>query len=463
MSDKDSIDLIQKENKMRVKPIKGLVLGMSFPPMISMLVGALYNIVESVFVARVSEDALTAVTLFFPAQMMLISVGVGTGVGLNSLIARRLGARKQDEANSAASHGFLCALINWIIFAVFGLFFVDDFLRLFTDDPFIFSSALIFGRIVTIGSLFVFISVTIERILQSTGNVLFPMIFNIVGAVLNMILAPTLILGLFGLPGYGVQGAGMAVVITQFMVMLIAIIMLFGFKHHVKVQLRGFRPRLRTLKDIYAVGVPSIVMMSVGSFMMAGLNAILLTFSPTKDLGETAVAILGIYYRINSFVFMPVFGLNQGAMPVIAFNFGAKQKSRLMEAYKFSLSIAVGIMLVGMAILLICAPQILHLFSATPDMYALGVPALRIFSLSFITAGFAVVTVSLFQALAHGFFSMFVSLLRQIILVLPLTYVLIVNFGVTSAWASFPIAEVLSSVLTVFLLRYVYKKEIKNL
>jgi putative MATE family efflux protein len=320
-----------------------------------------------------------------------------------------------------------------------------------------FSNAVIFCKIITVGSLFVFISIVIERILQATGNVMFPMIFNLIGAVLNIMLCPILILGMFGLPGLGVKGAGMAVVICQFVVMVIALFMLFGFKHHVKIKIRGFRLKARTFADIYAVGVPSIVMMSVTSVMIAAVNAILIVYS------ATAVAILGIYFRINSFVFMPAFGLNQGAMPIMGFNFGARLKTRLLEAYKFMFTIALGILTFGMILFLVFAPQILYLFDASPDMYALGVPALRIFSLGFMPAAFNIATAGLLQALAHGTMSMITSLTRQLIIVVPLLYILVANFGITIAWTALPISEFLAAALMGAFMWRVYIKDIKNL
>ncbi|MDR2157146.1 MAG: MATE family efflux transporter [Clostridiales Family XIII bacterium] len=403
------------------------------------------------------EAAMAAITLVFPIQMMQVAFGVGAGVGLNSLISRRLGERKQEEADSAASHGFFIALINWLLFAAFGIFFAKPFIGLFTDTPFILENAAIYCRIVMVGSLFPFVSICCERILQATGNMLFPMIFNLAGAILNIILSPILILGLFGLPRLGVPGAGLACIICQFSAMVIALVLLFKFKHHVNVRIRGFRTNGKTLRDIYAVGVPSIVMLSIGSFMISGLNAIFIAYS------EAAVAVLGVYFRINSFLFMPVFGLNQGSLPVIGYNYGAKNRKRMLAAYKTAVSIAIGIMAVGTAIFWVFPRQLMLLFSATPEMMEIGVPALRIISISFVSAAFSIVTGGMFQALAHGMFSMFVSLLRQLFLILPLTWLLLRYMGILSAWASFSIAEFASLILTVLLLRHIYRKEIKNL
>ncbi|MDR1953659.1 MAG: MATE family efflux transporter [Clostridiales Family XIII bacterium] len=457
MADSTNNPSIGTENKMGVMPIRRLIISMSFPAMISMIVAALYNIVESIFVASISEAAMAAITLVFPVQMMQVSFAVGTGVGLNSLISRRLGEKRQKEADSAASHGFVIALINWAIFAAFGIFFAKGFIGLFTNDPFILENATVYCRIVVIGSLFQFVSVCCERILQATGNMLFPMIFNLTGAVLNIVLSPILILGLFGFPKLGVMGAGLACISCQFVAMVIALILVFRFKHHVHIRFRGFRVHGDTLRDIYAVGVPSIVMLSIGSIMIAGLNAILIGYS------AAAVAVLGVYFRLNSFIFMPVFGLNQGSLPVMGYNYGAKNRQRLISAYKTAVTIAVTIMAIGTAIFWIFPRQLMMLFSATPEMMEIGLPALRIISLCFVSAAFSIVTSGMFQALAHGLLSMLVSLLRQLILVVPLTYLLLRYMGIAFSWASFPLAEFLSLILTVCFLRYIYKKEIKSL
>ncbi|MDR1778403.1 MAG: MATE family efflux transporter [Clostridiales Family XIII bacterium] len=449
---------LRTENKMGVLPINRLLFTMSFPAMISMIVSALYNVIESIFVASISEDAMAAVTLVFPVQMLMMSVAVGSGVGLASLISRRLGAKRQEEAESAAAHGFILALVHWAVFACFGLFAAKPFFALYTDDPYIYESAVNFCRIVTIGSLFVNISVTCERVLQAMGNMIFPMTFNMTAAILNCILAPTLILGWFGAPKLGVIGAGVAVVTCQFVGMSIALVLLFLYKKHpMKPRFAGFRIRGAMVKDIYSVGIPSMVMMSIGSFMISGLNAILIGH------GNAAVAVLGVYYRLQSFIFMPVFGLNQGSMPIMGYNFGARKKDRLMMTFRRALVVAVGIMTIGTVLFHFCAHGMLALFSATPEMFEIGMPALRIISLCFVPAAVSIVGSAMFQALGHGGLSLTVSLLRQLVLILPLTWLLLRTLGIDAAWASFPLAEGFALLLSVFFIRRLYNKEIRTL
>lgn len=448
-----------RENKMGTLPVRRLVLGMSFPPMLSMIVGSLYSIVESIFVAHLPEPkmALAAVSLVFPIQMLQLAVAVGSGVGLNSLIARRLGEKRQEEAESAASHGFLIAIFNWVLFALIGFFCAGPILGLFTQNPYILENGTIFCRIVTMGSLFQFVSICVERILQATGNMMFPMIFNMSGGVLNILLSPVFILGFWFVPRMGVMGAGIVAVFCQFVAMCLALILLFRFKHPLKVKLRGFKIRKKIFRDIYAVGVPSIVMIAIGSVMTFLLNGILIAHS------EEAVAVLGIFFRLNSIINMPVFGLNQGSLPIIGYNFGARNKKRLLDAYKTAVSVALVLMALGTALFWLAPHWFLHLFNATPEMMAIGLPALRIISIGFVPSAFCIVTTGMFQALAHGLFSMIIALMRQLILIVPLTWLLLHYIGITFAWASFPVAELFAVVLVLIFLRRVYKKEIRDL
>lgn len=450
-------NLTESENKMGVLPINKLIWSMSLPAMFSMFINALYNIVDSIFVAQVSEKALAAVTLVFPVQMLIVSVGVGTGVGINSLISRRLGAKRQEEANSAASHGYILGVFSWALFAIVGLFLSKPFIGMFTSDPFIYENATMYLSIVTTMSMFAFITVVTEKVLQSTGNMLFPMIFNILGAVINVILDPILIFGWFGLPAMGVLGAAVATIIGQFCAMLVALFLLLHYDHHVHITFKKFKFRWKTIRDIYIVGIPTIIMMSIGSVMTSFLNAILIKYS------ATAVAVLGVYFRLNSFIFMPVFGLNQGTLPIIGFNFGAKNKSRLMETYKRALTIAFVVMGIGTAIFWIFTKQLLMMFSATPEMLDIGIPALRIISICFLAAAYSIITTGMFQALAHGFASMMVALCRQLLLVVPLTYLLTWQFGLDAAWYSFPLAEIGSTIITILFYRRIYNREIKPL
>ena len=447
----------QELNKMGAMPVDKLLFSMSLPAMFSMIISALYNIVDSIFVGMIGESALAAVTLIFPIQMLMIAVGVGTGVGLNSLISRRLGEKNYREANMAANHGIFLSFVNWVLFAVFGLFFSSAFVHAFTDSSEIISQATVFCVIVNVFSLFILVQINIEKILQSTGNMVQPMIASLTGAAINIILNPVLILGLLGAPKMGVAGSATATVVGQFIAMCLGIFFLFAKKHEVNITLRGFRIDWGILKNIYSVGFPSIIMQSIGSVMLVGLNGILIAFS------DAAVAVLGVYFRLQSFIFMPVFGLTQGALPIFGYNYGARNKERLIYAYKLSLKTAVIIMAAGMLIFQIFPVPLLKLFSASPEMIGIGVRALRMISTCFIFAAIGIMSSTLFQAIGHGTLSLYVSLLRQIVLILPIAWMLAKVAGLDYVWMAFPMAELFSLTATLLFLRYIYRKKIKNL
>jgi putative MATE family efflux protein len=425
--------------------------------MLSMLLNALYNIVDSIFVSRISENALAAVTLVFPTQMLMMSICVGTGVGLASLISRRLGERKQKEADAAAAHGFFLAIVCWILFALFGIFGAEPFLKLFTDDAEILSMGLTYCRIVTIGSVFMCFSICIERIMQSTGDMIHPMIFNSVGALINTALAPVFILGLLGAPKLGVTGAGLVAITGQCVAMIIAVVMFVRNEHAVSVSFKGFRVKARTLADILVVGAPSIIMISIQSFLISGLNAILITYS------TTAVAVLGVYFRIQTFVILPVIGMGQGALPIMGYNFGAKNRKRLLATFKLAYKIATCIMIVGVALFWLFPEQIMTLFNAGDDMMDIGVRALRTISISYIPAAFTIVAVTMFQATAHGIFAAIISIVRQLGFILPLAYLLLYIFGIDAVWFSFPIAEAAALAMALVFYRRVKKRQIDQL
>jgi len=444
-------------NKMGTMPIGKLMMSMSLPAMFSMIISALYNIVDSIFVGMIGESALTAVTLIFPVQMLLIAVGVGTGIGLNSVISRRLGERNFKEASMAADHGLLISLLSWILFAVFGLFFSEQYVRAFTDSPEIIADATTFCFIVTVFSLFLLIQINVEKIMQATGNMVMPMVSSLTGAFINIVLNPILILGLLGAPRMGVAGSATASIIGQFIAMSMSLIFLYKKKHEVEINFHGFKINWRVLKNIYSVGLPSIIMQSVGSVMLVGLNAILISYS------EAAVAVLGVYFRLQSFIFMPVFGLTQGSLPIFGYNFGAKNKERLIEAFKMALKIALIIMTVGIILFQIFPVPMLKMFSASPEMIHIGVRALRMISSCFVFAAIGIIASTLFQATGHGTLSLYVSLLRQIVLILPLAWLLAHFTGLDFVWLAFPLAELFALAASVIFLRYIYKKEIKNL
>ena len=446
-------------NKMGEAPMLKLIISMSLPAMFSMLIQALYNIVDSMFVAQLGEDALTAVSLAFPIQMLLISVGVGTGVGINSLVARRLGEQHKADADAAATHGLLLCAAMWVVFAVLGALFTRPFIGLFTNDQNILDMGSDYLWVVTVFSFGVFLELSVEKTLQATGNMIFPMLFQLTGAILNIILDPIFIFGLLGVPAFGVKGAAIATVIGQIGAMAFALCILFFQKHDVHITFRRFRWNWRIVRDIYAVGVPSIIMQSIGSFLVMGLNAILARFA-------SAVAVLGIYYKLQSFVFMPVFGLTQGVLPIMGYNYGARNKQRLLHALKIGTVIAVGIMVLGTLLFWLGTDRLLALFQATPEaapaMYTTGVDALHLISLSFIPAALGILFSTLFQATGFGTRSLIVSVLRQLVVILPCAWAFS-HISVHAVWYAFPLAEVVSFAVSILLFWTLYRKHIRHL
>lgn len=440
-------------NKMGTKPIFPLLMSMAFPPMISMLIQAMYNIVDSMFVAWISEEALTAVSLAFPLQNFILAVAVGTGVGVNSYISRKLGEKNSQEANSAVTHGLILAGVSALVFVVLGLFLTKPFFNLFTNSPEVLKMGTEYGYIIILLSFGVFIHIAIEKILQATGKMIYPMILQAVGAVINIILDPILIFGLFGLPAMGVKGAAIATVIGQISAMGLSVIILVCQKHDVKIEIKHFKFKLRTVKEIYAVGIPSILMISLGSILVMGLNAILITFS------NLAVSLFGIYFKLQTFIFMPVNGLIQGAMPIMGYNYGASNKKRLIGTLKASLIVSTVIMAFGNLLFVMFPEQLLLMFNASKEMLDLGSVTLRIISYSYIAAAVGFVFSTLFQAIGKGFYSLVISLLRQLVIILPLAYLLAKTIGLTGVWISFPIAEGISAVIAILLFIHVYKTE----
>lgn len=445
-------------NKMGAMPIKKLLLNMAWPAILSMTINAMYNIVDSIFVAQISEDALTAVSIVNPIQMLIIALSVGSGVGINSLIARRLGAQRQEEADKAASIGLRIGILNYVVFLIVGLVFTGIFVSSYAEKgTYIYEEACKYMAIVCVGSLFINIQVVFEKILQATGNMVGPMACSLTGAVVNIILDPILIFGLCGAPEMGVAGAAIATVVGQLCGMIVGAFITFKGDHLVTLTVRGFKTDWKIVADIYKVGLPSIVMQSIGSVMIIGYNKILVDFS------TTAVAVLGVYFKIQSFVFMPVFGLNQGAMPIMGYNYGAKDRHRLMETYKESLKFAVVVMALGLVLFQLLPKQLLMLFDASDEMLAIGIPALRIISICFLPAAFGIITGTLFQGTGHGVYSLCCSIIRQLVGILPLAFILIRIGGVTLSWAAFPLAEMLGLTYSALMLRYLYNKEIKTL
>lgn len=458
MSEIQNPPQLHEENKMGTMPIPKLLITMSLPMMLSMLVQALYNIVDSMFVAQLSEDALTAVSLAFPIQTLMIAVSAGTGVGINALLSRNLGEKDFERANKAAKNGLFLAIISCTLFALLGISGSHLFFTLQTDNPVIIEYGTQYLSIITLFSVGIFLQITFERLLQSTGKTIYNMITQGLGAIINIILDPIMIFGLFGFPRLEVAGAAVATITGQ----IIAVIISFFFNHtknkEINISLRGFRPDKKTIATIYKVGVPSIIMQAIGSVMTFGMNKILLMFS------STAAAVFGVYFKLQSFIFMPVFGLNNGMIPIIAYNYGARNKKRIMQTAKLSICIAVGIMLVGLVIFQTCPALLLaNLFDASANMLQIGVPALRIISLSFLFAGYCIIVGSVFQALGNGVYSLIVSAARQLLVILPVAYAFAKLFGLSMVWWAIPIAEIVSVVLSTVLFRRIYQLKVMPL
>ena len=442
---------------MGTMPENKLLLSMAVPMMLSMMVQALYNVVDSIFVSRISEDALTAVSLAFPVQNLIIAIGVGTGVGINALLSRSLGEKNQKLANKAAHNGIILMFLSAIICALFGMFGSHWFFTTQTDNPVLIDYGTKYLSIVMTFSFGIFGQFITERLLQATGRTTLSMYTQLLGAVTNLILDPILIFGYFGLPAMGITGAAVATVIGQ--IASAAFGVWLNIKKNPDIQLhpKELVPDVSVIKKIYSVGVPSIIMGSIGSVMTYGLNQILMGFS------STATAVFGVYFKLQSFIFMPVFGLNNGMVPIIAYNFGAKNKDRMIRTMKLAMMYAVGVMFVGFLVMQIFPAQLFGLFDASADMLTIGIPALRVISISFLFAGFCIIAGSTFQALGNGMLSMIISIARQLVVLLPVAYLLSLTGKLNLIWLSFPIAELVSMALSAFFLYRMYHKVIKPL
>ena len=448
---------MQQENKMGVMPVNRLILTMSLPMILSMLVQALYNIVDSMFVSRLSENALTAVSLAFPAQNLMIAVATGTGVGVNAALSRSLGERNFDRANKIADHAVFLAIASYAVFAVLGLFFSRQFFLWQTDIEEIVDQGTDYLRICTLFSFGLFLEIACERLLQSTGKTIYSMYTQGLGAIINIVFDPIMIFGLFGFPKMGVAGAAAATVFGQILAAVLGIFLNKTRNQEIHVSFRGFRPNSEIIRHIYSVGIPSIIMSSIGSVMTFGMNKILIGFT------STATAVFGVYFKLQSFVFMPVFGLNNGTVPIIAYNYGAAKPDRILKTLKLAICYAVGIMLIGFAVFQLLPDKLLLIFEASENMLNIGVPALRIISVSFLFAGYCIVCSSMFQALGHGLLSLQVSVFRQLLVLLPSAFLLSKIGGLDLVWYSFPIAEICSIFFSTYFLRHVYTKEIEPL
>ena len=440
-----------RENKMGYMPINKLLLSMAVPMMISMLVQALYNVVDSVFVSYVGEDALTAVSLAFPIQNLMISIAVGTSVGVNALLSKSLGEKRQDAANRAADNGLFLALLSTVAFMLFGAFCSGPFFASQTKDPQILRYGTEYLSVVCVFCFGMFFQVMLDKILISTGKTMLTMFTQGLGAIFNIIFDPLFIFGIGPFPKMGVTGAAVATVLGQIAAM--ALSLFFNLKKNPEVQLtlRGFRPHLPTIQRIYAVGVPSILMSSIGSVMTLAINNILMAFS------STATAVFGVYFKLQSFVFMPVFGLNNGMVPIISYNYGARNKARVYATFRYAVIYATTIMLVGLAIFQLLPNQLLNIFNASDEMLRIGDVALRVISPSFLFAGAAIVASSMFQALGNGVFSLIVSVGRQLVVLVPVAYLLSLTGRLELVWWAFPIAEIASVLLSLLFLRRIFR------
>ena len=446
-----------EENKMGVMPVNRLLMSMSLPMMVSMLVQALYNIVDSIFVSRINENALTAVSLAFPIQALLIAFGTGTGVGVNAVLSKALGEKNNEKASKAAVNGLFLALMTYLIALVIGIFFVRPFYHSQTDDAEIVTYGIQYLSIVCIFSIGMLMQMMLEKLLQSTGKTIYSMITQSVGAIINIVMDPILIFGLFGMPKLGVAGAAVATIFGQCVGSGLALFFNLKYNKEISLSLKGFKPDIPVIGKIYSVGIPSIIMQAIGSVMTYGMNRILISFS------STAAAVFGVYFKIQSFVFMPVFGLNNGMVPIIAYNYGAGKRERVVKTLKLAVTYAMGIMLVGLLLFHAVPKLFLQMFAASDHMMEIGVPALRIISLHFPLAAIGIVFSSFYQALGNGIYSMWVSLIRQLIVLLPAAWLLAKLGNVIYVWWAFPIAEVFALCVSICMMMIIFKRVVNHI
>ena len=444
-----------EQNKMGIMPVNKLLLSMSLPMMASMLVQALYNIVDSMFVAQLSENALTAVSLAFPAQNLMIAIGTGTGVGMNALVSRSLGEKNKERANLIANNGVMLLFLSAVAVSLFCIFGSRLFFSLQTKDAEIIQYGVDYLTLVGGLCFGIFLQFAFERILQSTGRTFYTMLTQGLGAIINIILDPIMIFGLFGFPAMGIKGAALATVIGQFCAAALALWFNKKKNDDIVINPKKYHLQAHAVKNIYAIGIPSICMASIGSIMTFGMNKILIAFT------STAAAVFGVYFKLQSFIFMPVFGLNNGMVPIIGFNYGARKPGRLMATMRLATKYAMSMMGAGTLAFWLFTPQLLGIFNASEQMLSIGIPALRLISLSFLLAGFNIIRISTMQALGHGVISLIVSILRQLFVLLPSAFIFSRIWGLNATWISFPLAEVVALLITIVLFRKVYHNEIQ--
>ncbi|WP_278973063.1 MATE family efflux transporter [Peptostreptococcus anaerobius] len=435
------------DEKLGQMPIKKLILSMSAPIVISMLVQSMYNLVDSIFVAQIGEDALTAVSLAFPLQQLFFAVGIGTATGVNSYISRCLGAQNRKNANKAANNGIVLALLSYLVFFAVGLLFARDFIMLQTQDLSIISQGPIYLRICCMGSAGIFMHLMVERILMAAGSTMLTMVAQMTGAILNIILDPILIFGLFGMPSLGLMGAAVATVTSQTVGAIIVTVFCIKYNKDIKLSPRYMKLDPHIVMNIYKVGLPSIVMISINSLTVFSLNKILANFS------NTAVALMGVYYKLQGFIFMPIFGLNNGVVPIVAYSYGAKNQDRLREVIKIAMVYGLAIMLVGMVIMQLMPDKLLIPFKPSQYMIDAGVIAFRIMSMSFLFTGVSIISSGVFQAIGSGFLSMSISIIRQLVVLVPASYLLSLTGNLNNVWWGVFIAELVSFIVCLFVLK----------
>ena len=435
-------------------PVKKLIVSMSLPMMLSMLVQALYNIADSLFVTWYDQDAMTGLTLAFPLQNLMIAVAAGTGVGINALLSRSLGEKNTERANQAANTGLFLTFISYLVFLVIGLTLAKPFINFQANAPLEAEYGSTYIVICSTLSIGLFFQVMLERLLQSTGRTFYSMISQMTGAIVNIALDPILIFGYLGAPKLGVAGAAYATVFSQMTAALVSLLLNLKFNSDIKLSFKMIlHPLKEVVGEIYAVGIPSILMMSIGSVMTALLNLILGPF-------EGAVTVFGVYFRMQSFFFMPIFGLNNGLIPVLAYNYGAKNAGRIKQALRFAITLAITIMIIGTICFETFPEQLLKIFNADETMMSTGVPALRIIALHFPIAAVCIVLGSIFQAFAQSIYSLIISLFRQLIALIPAAFLLSLSGNVNVVWWAFPIAEIVSLTLSSLFFKKVYGKTV---
>lgn len=442
-----------QENKMGTMPVNRLLITMSIPMIISMLVQAFYNVVDSIFVAQISENALTAVSMAFPIQNLMIAVATGTGVGVNALLSKSLGEKNQELADKTANNSVFLLVMSYLLFLIFGLVGTEIFFKLQTDIPEIIQYGKDYLFVVCVFSMGVFGQIAFDRLLQATGRTFYTMFTQGIGAVINIILDPILIFGMFGFPRMEIVGAAVATVVGQMIAMIVSVVFNILKNEDIHLDARQIiHPDIKIIGRIYSVGIPSIIMASISSVMTFSMNKILMTFTPT------ATAVFGVYFKLQSFVFMPVFGMNNGLVPIIAYNFGARKKDRIVKAMKLGLFYAFCMLLIGFALFQAIPETLLGFFNASEDMLIIGVPALKTISFSYFLAPISIITITVLQALGHGIYSMFISVGRQLVVLIPVAFIIATFIGELSLiWWAFPLAELMSVTLGFIFIRKVFK------